>query len=89
MKNVMELQRAAWEALVRALGVADAWRYHLLFEPGQGDDAAEREQLFGQTTLDDWVRESRRQADVPEPDQTPPGDHLPYPTEDLRDPMKG
>ncbi|HEY3358245.1 MAG TPA: DUF433 domain-containing protein [Polyangia bacterium] len=69
MRNARELQTAAWEALVKGLGLADALRYRVLFEPGHGDYAAEREALFRDMSLDDWVeavrrRDTQRDADT-------------------------
>jgi hypothetical protein len=55
MRNAAQLQLDAWEALVRGLGLADALRYRALFEPPAGDYAAEREELFRDMTLQDWV----------------------------------
>jgi hypothetical protein len=59
MRNASELQADAWEALVKGLGVADAVRYRILFEPGRGDYAAERKALFRDMSLDDWVAAAR------------------------------
>ncbi len=63
MRNAGELQADAWVALVAGLGVADAVRYRVLFEPGRGDYAAEREVLFRDVTLDDWVRAIRERTE--------------------------
>lgn len=62
MRSAADLQVEAWRAILRALGPADALRYRALFEPGRGDYAAEREELFGSMTLDDWIREARRRT---------------------------
>lgn len=59
MKNASTLQADAWTALVTGLGLADAIRYRILFEPGHGDYAREREEMFASMTLDDWVKASR------------------------------
>jgi hypothetical protein len=63
MRNANELRVAAWEALVRALGPGDAIRYRALYEPGSGDYASERDALFRNVSLDDWV-EAARQRDT-------------------------
>jgi hypothetical protein len=55
MKNAAMLQADAWEALRRGLGLADALRYRVLFDPGHGDYAKERKELFASMTLDDWI----------------------------------
>jgi hypothetical protein len=60
MRNARELQRDAWDALVKGLGLADALRYRELFEPGHGDYAAERDELFRDVGVDDWVAAVRR-----------------------------
>ncbi len=57
MKTALELLDEGWKALVKGLGIADALRYKTLFQPGRGDYASEREQLFGAMTADDWQRE--------------------------------
>jgi len=53
--SIAELHAEAWKALVKGLGAADALRYQILFEPGAGDYAAERDALFPEMSLDDWV----------------------------------
>lgn len=57
MRTVAELQRLGWQALVKELGLADALRYQLLFQPGQGDYVAERRTLFAGATVDDLLAE--------------------------------
>lgn len=64
MKTVVELHADAWEALVKGLGVADALRYRILFEPGAGDYAAERDSLFQGMNLDAWVALIRSRGNV-------------------------
>lgn len=65
MRSARQLQAEAWRAVVQALGPADALRYRILFEPGEGDYAAEREALFGDLTTDDWIDlvKRRRESD--------------------------
>ncbi len=55
MRTTAELQRDAWEALVDRLGLAEAVRYRVVTESGTGDYARERERLFADTSLDDWL----------------------------------
>ncbi len=67
MRNAQELRLAAWEALVKALGPADAIRYRALYEPGTGDYASERDALFRHVSLDDWIEAARLRAAKREP----------------------
>lgn len=57
MRTALDLLTDGWRALLKELGLADALRYKALFQPGRGDYAAEREQLFGHMTIADWERE--------------------------------
>ena len=57
MRTAAELQHQGWEALVEKLGLADAVRYRVLFQPGTGDYAEERRKLFGQMAMDNWIAE--------------------------------
>ncbi len=59
MRTARELQVEAWSAIVDRLGLADAFRYRVIAESGAGDYAAERERLFKDMSLDDWVDEMR------------------------------
>jgi hypothetical protein len=60
MKTAGELQALAWRVLVKELGLVDALRYRILFEPGFGDYTQERGELFRGITLDQWLDELRR-----------------------------
>lgn len=60
MRTALELLSDGWKALVKELGLGDAVRYKTLFQPGRGDYAREREELFGHMTLEDWEREIKR-----------------------------
>lgn len=62
MRTIAQLQADAWDAIVRALGIVDALRYKVLFEPGRADYSKERQELFGDRTLDDWVQEVKGQS---------------------------
>jgi hypothetical protein len=73
MRTPMELLVAGWRALVKELGLADALRYKVLFEPGKGDYPREREELFEGMSLADWERELRLwQARDRSSQQSPP-----------------
>ena len=60
--NPVELRRRGLEVLVRELGYANAMRFMLQFETGQGDYTKEREQLFASWTPEDMVKELDRLA---------------------------
>lgn len=59
MRTTMELLADGWKALVKELGLADALRYKVLFQPGAGEYAKERRELFGHRTMEDWERDLR------------------------------
>jgi|GEM_PF-1561748 len=68
MRTATELQELAWRALVKELGLADALRYRILFQPGKGDYCRERQALFSDIPLERWIDdlriwEQRRAAD--------------------------
>lgn len=72
MRSVQELLTDGWKALVGGLGLADAVRYKALFQPGAGDYARERDELFRSMSIDDWQRElsaweKRPASGTPEP----------------------
>jgi hypothetical protein len=58
----VELRRRGLEVLVRELGYANAMRFMLQYETGQGDYTKEREQLLASWTLEEIVKESDRFA---------------------------
>lgn len=57
MRTPAELQAVAWRALVRELGLPDALRYRILFQPGSGDYRRERQALFAGTTMEGWLKD--------------------------------
>lgn len=57
MRTTQQLHADAWKALINELGISDAIRYRILFQPGVGDYVAERKALFEHMSLDDWLRE--------------------------------
>ncbi|MBM4395211.1 MAG: hypothetical protein FJ087_05930 [Deltaproteobacteria bacterium] len=59
MRSAAKLQADAWDAIVNALGMADALRYRILFQPGNGDYARERDSLFASRDIEDWIRAVR------------------------------
>ena len=52
-RTAAEVNAAGIDALVRALGVADAARFLQQYGPGLGDYTAERDALVGDLSLDD------------------------------------
>ena len=59
MRTATELQELAWRALVKELGLADALRYRILFQPGKGDYCRERQALFSDIPLERWIDDLR------------------------------
>ncbi|MBI1745668.1 MAG: hypothetical protein HYR55_03670 [Acidobacteria bacterium] len=47
-----DIRAAGWEALVQSLGLTNATRFILQYEPGAGDYLQIKEQLFGRKTVD-------------------------------------
>ncbi len=60
MRTATELHDVAWRALVRELGLADALRYRILFQPGTGDYCRERQALFSGISLERWLDDLAR-----------------------------
>lgn len=56
MRTVSELRADGWKGLVKELGLADALRYRMLFEQGQGDYVKERRELFDDLSLRDCLQ---------------------------------
>jgi hypothetical protein len=57
MRTATELHGLAWRALVKELGLADALRYRILFQPGTGDYCRERQGLFSGIRLERWLED--------------------------------
>ncbi len=55
MRTTQQLLSDGWRALTRELGLADALRYKILFQPGSGDYAREREALFDGKSLEELI----------------------------------
>ncbi len=60
MRTATELYDLAWRALVRELGLADALRYRILFQPGSGDYCRERQALFSGIPMERWLDDLAR-----------------------------
>ena len=53
MRTTQQLLSDGWRALTKGLGLADALRYRILFQPGAGDYTRERKALFRGKSLDE------------------------------------
>jgi len=63
MMTPVELNRRGFQALVNALGIADAIRFIRQFDHGSGDYTQERHQWLDQLTLEDiWADIQKRQC---------------------------
>jgi hypothetical protein len=63
MMTPVELNRRGFNALVNALGYADAIRFIRQFDNGSGDYTKERHQWLDKLTLEDiWVDIQQRQS---------------------------
>lgn len=60
MRTATELHDLAWRALVRELGLADALRYRILFQPGTGNYCRERQALFSDIQMERWLEDLAR-----------------------------
>ncbi|MEM8600736.1 MAG: hypothetical protein AAGF99_12515 [Bacteroidota bacterium] len=58
-RPLVDINRDGHAALVRALGVVDAFRFLRQFDTGRGDYTAERHTWIGEVSLDDLVAEAR------------------------------
>ncbi|MGD1907138.1 MAG: hypothetical protein ACFB0C_14230 [Leptolyngbyaceae cyanobacterium] len=68
MMTPVELNRKGFQALVSALGVANAIRFIRQFDYGSGDYSQERHQWLDQLTLEDiWADIQRRQSKAGNP----------------------
>ena len=65
--NPAELRRRWLEVLVRELGYADAMRFLLQYESGQGDYTRDRRQFLPSWTVEELVREANRHATPKKP----------------------
>jgi hypothetical protein len=55
-RTAVEINAAGLDALIRALGVADAARFLQQYGPGLGDYTTERDALLGDLSLEDVLR---------------------------------
>lgn len=57
--NPAELRQRGFEAIVDALGWANAVRFLHLYESGQGDYTAERDQILPDLSMDEMLDRAR------------------------------
>lgn len=60
--NPAELRRRGLEILIREMGYADAMRFMLQFETGQGDYTRDRQQMLPKWSMEEMLREAERLA---------------------------
>ncbi len=53
--SLYQIRMEGWKALTDRLGPAGAMRFMMQYDPGQGDYATERQEIFGTLTLDDLL----------------------------------
>lgn len=62
-KPLVEINRKALRLLYKELGVVDAVRFLRQFTTGLGDFVEERDELFGEKSLEEVVREIKHGSD--------------------------
>jgi hypothetical protein len=53
--SLYQIRMEGWKALTERLGPAGAMRFMMQYDPGHGDYANERHELFAALTLDDLL----------------------------------
>ncbi|HJZ75235.1 MAG TPA: hypothetical protein VKE51_26055 [Vicinamibacterales bacterium] len=53
--SLYQIRMEGWKALTERLGPAGAMRFMMQYDPGHGDYAAERQEIFATLTLDDLL----------------------------------
>jgi len=53
--SLYQIRMEGWKALTERLGPAGAMRFMMQYDPGHGDYAAERQEIFGTLTIDDLL----------------------------------
>ncbi len=61
IQPIAELNRRATNALVREVGIVNTLRYLNQFRTGGGDYTVERDQLFGDMSVKDIIRDIKAQ----------------------------
>lgn len=57
-----QIRAEGWRALTERLGVSGAMRFLMEYDPGHGDYAEERHELFRDMTIDEAIGRARRKA---------------------------
>ena len=66
-RPLAEITHLAFKTLYKEIGIVNTVRFISQFTTGYGDYTQEREQLFADMTLKDWVAEIKRmQKDTPD-----------------------
>jgi hypothetical protein len=53
--SLYEIRMEGWKALTERLGPAGAMRFMMQYDPGRGDYANERREIFGALTIDELL----------------------------------
>jgi hypothetical protein len=59
-RSEMAVRETGFVALIQSLGYADAIRFLILLNPGQGDYLAWQEQVFGDASVDGIYEKARK-----------------------------
>jgi hypothetical protein len=59
-RSEMAVRETGFVALIQSLGYADAIRFHILLNPGQGDYLAWQEQVFCDASVDGIYEQARK-----------------------------
>jgi hypothetical protein len=66
--SLHEIRMEGWKALTERLGPAGAMRFMMQYDPGHGDYANERHELFASVTLDELLETLNHPAgEIPPP----------------------
>jgi hypothetical protein len=63
--SLYQIRMEGWKALTERLGPGGAMRFMMQYDPGHGDYATERQQIFGPLTLDDLLHAIERTNENP------------------------
>ena len=66
--SLYQIRMEGWKALTERLGPAGAMRFMMQYDPGYGDYAKERHELFAALTLEELLENiERKPPETPEP----------------------
>ena len=60
----VELRKAGWEALKKHLGIAEALRFLLQYEKGEGDYTEIRRDIFKHETVEKLISRMKREGKI-------------------------